>query len=170
MFGLFGKTRNPKASVFEEIFQEQYDYVLRLALNLSGNISDAEDITQEVFIAVDSGLNRFEGKSSLKTWIYRITIRIACRYLSKQKRMDNIDEISESDAGITKEVNTGTQNILTVMLKLPLEQRTLLSLNAIGGLSHQQIADILNVPLGTIGSRLHTARKNLSQLLSQDLS
>ena len=130
-------------------------------------MADAEDITQEVFIAVNNGLSDFEGRSQLKTWIYRIVICVSSRFLSRRKLMDSIDDIAESSFSHSQTTNTDDNNILRVMLKLPLEQRTLISLNAIEGLSHQQVADILNVPVGTIGSRLHTARGNLSALLGK---
>ena len=170
MFVLFStkpKAINHDDLTFKQVFDDYYDYVLRLALNLSGNLADAEDITQEVFIGVNNGLTRFQGKSQLKTWIYRITIRIACRYLSKVKSMDNIDDLKAGATGKAQQPNRAETDVLAIMRKLPLEQRTLISLSAIKGLSHQQIASILNLPAGTIGSRLHTARKNLSQLISQ---
>lgn len=169
MFGLFKKKLESGRSLgqksFEAVFHEHYEYVLRLALNLSGNMADAEDITQEVFIAVNKGLRDFEGRSKLQTWIYRIVIRVSSRYLGRRKLMDSIDERTEHNVRHSQETKSDDSNILKVMLQLPLEQRTLISLSAIEGLSHQQLAEVLNVPVGTIGSRLHTARKNLSELL-----
>ena len=147
---------------FEQVFKQHYNYVFRLAFNLCGNVADAEDIAQEVFLGVNNSLDGFKGKSQLKTWIYRITIRITYRYLSRLKSNESIDEHEIEIESNAPKMDT---SVLKVMLKLPLEQRTIISLIAIEGLSHQQVAEILNVPVGTIGSRLYTARKNLARLL-----
>lgn len=166
LFKSLGRKAHNDVPSFEQVFNEHYDYVVRLAYNLSGNLSDAEDIAQEVFIGVNASLARFEGKSQLRTWIYRIVIRVACRYLSKKTTTVSFDDVKHENDGDGEVPQSDDFDILKLMLKLPLEQRTLISLSAIEGLSHQQIADILNVPVGTIGSRLHTARRQLMKLMT----
>ena len=75
-----------QASEFEALFKEYYAFVFRLAFTLVGSSSEAEDITQEVFIAVLRSLARFKGEAKISTWIYRITMRIAGRHIGKRKR------------------------------------------------------------------------------------
>ena len=74
-----------QASEFVALFKD-YAFVFRLVFTLVGSSSEAEDITQEVFIAVLRSLARFKGEAKISTWIYRITMRIAGRHIGKRKR------------------------------------------------------------------------------------
>ena len=161
---LFAK---PKAEAdFEAIFNEHYQYVMRLAFNLTGSRSEAEDILQEVFIAVLKGLPNFRGEASHATWIYRITVRIAGRHRQKRSPYVALDKHHMDSLVARGEMDVTTRQLLTALHKLPMAQRTLLVLVAMEGMSHQQAAEVLGVPVGTIGSRLHTARKALGTYLS----
>lgn len=67
-----------------EIFSDHYQSVYRLALSLSGNHADAEDIAQEVFVAIIGALPKFRGDAKLSTWIYRIALRVGNRWLARR--------------------------------------------------------------------------------------
>ncbi|RLA05803.1 MAG: hypothetical protein DRQ47_00220 [Gammaproteobacteria bacterium] len=165
--GDFQKLNTQKQKkIIRNIFEDYYPYVYRLSFSLCNNASDAEDIAQDVFIAVINGLPSFRGDAKFSTWVYRITTRIACRHIVKNKHQpltsshtDTLQSESANEPEITH------QQLAKAMNKLSLPLRTVLSLTSIIGLSHQQVADIMGVPVGTIWSRLHSGRKQLAKIL-----
>ena len=143
----------------ERVFEEHYQRVYRLALSLAGNPADAEDIAQEVFVAVIKALPQFRGDAKLSTWIYRITLRVGTRWLARRG----------APAELPPTLRAADQSIpidlVNALRKLPMELRTVILLVAIEGLSHGEAADVLATPVGTVASRLHYARKRLAELL-----
>lgn len=152
-----------QASEFEALFKEYYAFVFRLAFTLVGSSSEAEDITQEVFIAVLRSLARFKGEAKISTWIYRITMRIAGRYIGKRKQTSEMNNEDNDPSEQCSSVGLSISDFNRALEKLTLPQRTLLSLIVIEGLSHKEVAEILGIPAGTVGSRLHRARQELSR-------
>jgi RNA polymerase sigma-70 factor, ECF subfamily len=156
---------------FASVFREHYPYVVRLAANVTGNAELARDIAQDVFIAVFRSLPKFRGESSLRTWIYQITLRTAGRHSVSHKKQPatgldlDFDQIHGSESADT----TATLAEFAAALdKLPLEMRTVVSLVMIEGLSHEEVAGVLGVPVGTVWSRLHNARRKLVAAMSGD--
>jgi RNA polymerase sigma-70 factor, ECF subfamily len=143
--------------------------VFALCLHLTGNVADAEDALQEVFLAIHQGIGRFRGESRLFTWIYRIAIRIALRVKasrpqeSKELKVDPI-ATTEHDPIVAREES---ERVFSALSRLSANHRVVISLFAIEGLSHKEIAAILGVPEGTVWSCLHHARKNLASLLQE---
>jgi RNA polymerase sigma-70 factor (ECF subfamily) len=147
---------------FAAVFRAHYPYALRLATSLTGDRELAQDIAQDVFLAVFRGLGGFRGDSQLRTWIYQITLRMAGRHLSKlKKHAGQAVELDDLPGTVSAEGAAALSELIVALGRLPLDSRTVLSLVAIEGLSHQAVADVLGVPVGTIGSRLHTARRQL---------
>ena len=153
---------------FASVFREHYPYVVRLAASLTGDVDLAKDVAQDVFVAVFKGLPRFRGESSLKTWIYQITLRTAGRHCVKKRKQPaaglalDFDELcggEQADSAAT------LAELVAALDALPLEARTVLSLVAIEGLSHEAAAEVLGVPVGTVWSRLHAARRKLEAAL-----
>jgi RNA polymerase sigma-70 factor (ECF subfamily) len=147
---------------FAAVFRAHYPYALRLAASLTGDREQAKDIAQDVFLAVFKGLEGFRGDSQLRTWIYQITLRTAGRHLSRlEKHACQAMELDDLPGIASAEDAAELVELVVALRRLPLDSRTVLSLVAIEGLSHQAVADVLGVPVGTIGSRLHTARRQL---------
>jgi RNA polymerase sigma-70 factor (ECF subfamily) len=156
---------------FAIVFRDHYPYVVRLAARVTGDAELAKDIAQDVFIAVFRSLPNFRGESSLRTWIYQITLRTAGRHSVRIKKQPatglglHFDQLhgGESADGIAT-----LAEFAAAFDKLPLEARILLTLVAIEGLSHEEAAEVLGVPVGTVGSRLHNARRKLVAAMSGD--
>ena len=152
-----------RQAMMEQVFKQHHPTVYRLAYGLCGNATEAEDIAQEVFIAALKGLANFKGESQLGTWLYRITTRVAGRHMARRSRHqsqgDEIDELPNHDRA---DADIIAKELIHAIAHLSLPLRTVLSLVAIEGLSHQVAADVLGVPVGTIWSRLHSARKQLA--------
>lgn len=147
---------------FADVFRAHYPYALRLAAGLTGDREQAKDIAQDVFLAVFRGLGGFRGDSQLRTWIYQITLRTAGRHLSRlRKHAGQAMELDDLPGMASAEGAAELAELVVALRRLPLDSRTVLSLVVIEGLPHQAVADVLGVPVGTIGSRLHTARRQL---------
>jgi RNA polymerase sigma-70 factor, ECF subfamily len=163
-------------------------YQRKLGRLLSRFIRDAaevEDVTQEAFIKAYRALPSFRGDSAFYTWLYRIGINTAKNYLvAKGRRAPtstefNSEEAENFDDGEQlREVNTpenelmSKQIIATVNLamdELPEELRTAITLREIDGLSYEDIANIMNCPIGTVRSRIFRAREAIADKLRPQL-
>ena len=158
-----------REAAFAELFREFRGAVFALCLHLTGNVTDAEDALQEVFLALHLGIGRFRGECRLFTWIYRIAIRIALRV--KASRPQEPKELKVDPAATRQDdpivAREESERVFSALSRLSADQRVVISLFAIEGLSHKEIATILGVPEGTVWSRLHHARKNLASLLQE---
>lgn len=153
-----------RSGAVAEVFRTFREPVLGLCLHLTGSQADAEDVVQEVFLSVHRALPLFRGESRLSTWIYRIAIRASLEHRARRRITEPLDP---DVAGPREEeghmARDEARRVLMAMDRLSAEHRTVLSLFAIQGLSHKEIADILGVAEGTVWSRLNAARKRLTQ-------
>ena len=152
----------PQSASFNELFREHYPRVLRHAHSLCGHPDDAQDIAQEVFIGVMKNLSGFRGDSDIATWIYRITTRVAGRHLARRSRLADPPPRGEPALANGAEETVLRDELARGLQQLSLPQRTIVSLICIEGLSHQTVADVLGIPIGTVWSRLHAARTKLA--------
>jgi RNA polymerase sigma-70 factor (ECF subfamily) len=156
----------PREEAFDDLFRALREPVLALCLHLAGRRADAEDALQETFLAVHRALPRFRGEARLSTWVYRIAVRAALRARARRRDGPAVDPETpggRSDAEADLEARLEARRLQEAMARLPAEHRVVLSLFALEGLSHRQIAEVLGVPEGTVWSRLHAARRRLSE-------
>ena len=166
-----------------ELVAEHQRMVYHLALHMLGDHDEALDLSQEVFLNVFRTIGRFRGQSALKTWIYRIVINQARnrqrwwkrRHRSEQVSLDerlevegNLPPASDADDPHRlfgqKELAT---RIWDALARLPFDQRTVVVLREIDGLSYDEIAYSLDVAVGTVKSRLTRARAALRSQLRE---
>jgi len=146
----------------DRLFRELREPLHAVCLHLTGRRADAEDAVQEVFVAVHRGIPEFRGASRLTTWVYRIALRAAFRARARDREGERLDPDTASGGGEAEMVSRDeARHIVAAMARLPAGPRAVLSLFAIEGLSHREIADILGIPEGTVWSRLHAARRML---------
>ncbi|MDP1896547.1 MAG: RNA polymerase sigma factor RpoE, partial [Sulfurimicrobium sp.] len=140
-----------------------------------------EDVSQEAFIKAYRALPSFRGDSAFYTWLYRIGINTAKNYLVAQgRRAPTITEYSPEDAenfedgGELRDINTPEHELMTkqigqtvnsAMAALPEELRTAITLREIEGLSYEEIAEVMNCPIGTVRSRIFRAREAVAEKL-----
>jgi len=151
--------------------------VFQLALHLLGDRQEALDLSQEVFLKVFRTLRQFRGQSTLRTWIYRIVVNQASnrqrwwrrRHRSKQVGLDDLpnERIALSDVRswtqpdkLLQQSET-QQRVWNALNVLPFDQRAVIVLREIDGLSYEEIATSLEVAVGTVKSRLARAREGL---------
>jgi RNA polymerase sigma factor (sigma-70 family) len=169
------KLRNGEANEFKKLTLMLSAKVLNLAYHLTGNKEDAEDITQEVFIAVFKGLPNFKGASEISTWIYSITVnkcKEKIRRELRQKRkgihvqLEKVDfylSAQNADGGIIQhEEETKMRNILQ---RIPENQRIAFTMFAMDEFSYLEIAEAMNVSISAVESLLFRARVNLKKII-----
>ncbi len=146
--------------------------VYRTALGITGDTEAAADLLQEVFLRVHRAAERIDPERPLEPWLYRVTTNLACTWVKRQRWMRPIEEIAEWLAGDSRHSpaqvaeNTETsQQIKQAITALPLSQRTVIVMYYINDLSLQNISEVLDVPVGTVKSRLHYGRQALKRQL-----
>lgn len=160
-------------------------YQRKLARLISQFIRDSgevEDVTQEAFIKAYRALPSFRGDSAFYTWLYRIGINTAKNFLVSQsrraptntQRFDSEDAENFEEGGNLRELNTPESELMSKQIaqtvnmtldELPEELRTAIILREIEGLSYEEIASVMNCPIGTVRSRIFRAREAISEKL-----
>jgi RNA polymerase sigma-70 factor (ECF subfamily) len=149
---------------FDQVYADCHRHVHALCLNLLGNRADAEDAFQETFIAVARALPSFRGESSVTTWVHRIAIRVALKLRARRPVAVELDDATP--ASNPRADHAETDAMSRALASLSFEHRLVMSLFAVAGLTHAEIAETLGVPEGTVWSRLHHAKKQLGALLA----
>ncbi len=158
------------SAAFEMIYRHYAGMVYRVAIRVTRNVEDAQEVTQQVFLAAHRHLGNFAGKSSLKTWLYRITMNCSLNAIKGKRQhevaweegfdpQDTRDDLREN---IAKEARL--DEISRLLGNLSADHRACLVLRAQEGLSYEQIAHALNINLNTVRSRLKRARQTLVDL------
>lgn len=163
-------------TAFEEIYREHAEMVYNLALRLAADPDLASDLSQEVFLRVYRHLGKFRGRSSLKTWIYRITIN-HCRSRLARRRvptrsLDGDESLAErvADPGRGPEERAMADDagrvLEAALAKLPVPFREAVVLRDLEGLAYEEIAHVLGTRIGTVRSRIARGRRALRELLA----
>lgn len=142
---------------------------------------EVEDISQEVFVKAYRAIGGFRGDSAFYTWLYRIAINTAKNHLVAQSRRPPNTDVEAQDAELTeagynlREVGTPESNLLSRELaqrvvnavrELPEELRTAITLRELEGLSYEEIATVMDCPIGTVRSRIFRARDAIDRQLA----
>lgn len=158
---------------WEAIVEEHSARVYRLAYRLCGNQQDAEDLTQEVFIRVFKSLHRFE-PGTFEGWLHRITTNLFLDGARRRQRIrfDSLGEVAaerlESHTPPPGELMADSDldhDIEAALAALPPDFRACVVLCDIEGLSYEEIAEVLDVKIGTVRSRIHRGRAQLREAL-----
>lgn len=175
-------------AAFREMVRLHEQRVFNLVFRMLGNREEAEDLAQEVFVTVFKSIDSFRGDCKLSTWIYRIAVnhcKNRYKYLSRRmyrssKPLDDVSEreMAGRDGGPTHSLQAQISEPDKLLMGLQLEeaiqkeiagldeeQRLLVVLRDVQGLSYQEIATITQLPEGTVKSRLHRARMMLKDRL-----
>lgn len=176
---LVDRCRQGDGEAFSRLVALHERMVFSLALRLLGDVEEARDLSQEVFLQVYRHLSRFEGRSSLKTWIYRIVVnqsRNRQRWWRRRRKERScpLEALTPADeARASASVAAGedpfdrvsreerARRVQLALLELPFHQRTILVLREVEGLSCDAIGATLGLPEGTVKSRLSRAREAL---------
>ena len=171
---LVDRVRRGDPRAFEELVIANQHRVFGVALRMLRNRAEAEEVAQEVFLRVHRALDDFRGEAKLSTWLYAIASRLCLnRLASGERRMAREGEESlerlRADADPAAHVERGELEaaLRRAIDELPDERRIVVVLRDLDGLSYEEIAAALELPLGTVRSRLHRARMDLKEKLER---
>lgn len=160
--------------LFHELYQTHHRRVYSLCLRMSHDISEAEDLTQEVFVLLFRKVGSFRGDSAFTTWLHRLTVNHVLMHFRKHKRRLRSEQLTENGempvpgAAANKRTNIVDRILLSeVMAKLPNGYREAVILHDIHGFEHKEIARRKGRTEGTSKSQLHKARVTLRALITQ---
>jgi RNA polymerase sigma-70 factor, ECF subfamily len=156
-----------------EVFDEHAAYVWRALRHLGVPESEADDLCQEVFVVVHRRLASFEGRSSLRTWLYGICLRVASDYRRRARvryerpAADPARDLAEPVGFAPDERAQARAELLALLDGLDEDKREVLVLYEIEGVAMMEVAEIVGCPLQTAYSRLHAARAKLVDLAKE---
>ncbi|GAB4459137.1 MAG: RNA polymerase sigma factor [Bacteroidales bacterium] len=159
----------------EVLYKSFYGKMLTVCMRYSKNKEEAYDILQEGFVKVFNKLKNFEKKGSLEGWIRRIMANTAIDHIRKKKgfylssdelfEMDNLVDDSNDESELDELVQMKADVIITFVQKLSPAYRTVFNMYVIENMTHQEIADYLNISVGTSKSNLAKAKNNLKEMV-----
>ena len=172
---LVEQARHGDSNAFGDLVRLHYPGVVRVVFRLCGDARLAEDMAQEAFLRAWINLSSFHPQSSIRNWFYRIAVNAALDVLRRRPEETLEDEATQMlpDQKTSPEVamieKEGMTQVQQAIQSLPEAARSVLILREYGELSYQEIANVLNVPVGTVMSRLNYARNRLRELLRVEL-
>jgi RNA polymerase sigma factor (sigma-70 family) len=171
--GILKLYKRNKHQGLELLYERYKKYVYTIAFHYTGNQEDALDLTQEVFIAIFKSLDTFKESFSLLPWVKRITINKCLNFNRDKKVAVPLEE--ELDLPSSRE-NTESgvfyrdtrESLIRAINKLPANERLAIILRHMKNMKYEEIAKVMNLPLGTVKTYLHKARKSLKKSMTED--
>lgn len=172
--------------IFEDVYESYADRILNLAYRFTGNEDTARDLTQDVFVKVYENLHKFEHKSHVFTWIYRIAVNHFTNYLKKEKRHNWVSLMDHkvSDLFRKGEIDPGysagaappssqqkmesaerAEIVWAVIQTLPPKYRVPLVLHHYEGMAYKDVAAVMGISMSAVEARIHRAKKRLIEKL-----
>ncbi|MCG9128296.1 sigma-70 family RNA polymerase sigma factor [Candidatus Poribacteria bacterium] len=176
---LVHKTIEGDVEAFNELVSRHNARIYGLSVKMLGNVEDAEDATQETFMQAYKSIHTFRFQSKFGTWLYQVAVNTCKQHLRKAKNQEKFVQNYTEEAvihGMTDKrqiperqvVKTEQQaQVHAAIDLLPPKQREVVTLHYLHHLKYKEIAEILNCSVGTVGSRLNLAMKNLKRKLSR---
>lgn len=178
------------SAAFRELFDKYHRRAFAVAMGVVKNQDDALDAVQEAFVKVHKNIDKFHGNSSFYTWLYRIVMNVSIDHVRKKSRRKTLDfderalhEESEvaGDGALVPNLSNANPGkaalrrelggaIQTALAELPEHHRAVIVLREIEGMSYEEMAEALEVPKGTVMSRLFHARKKMQAALAPYLA
>ncbi len=182
---LVARARGGDMGAYDGLIRRYQERIYATVYHMTSNHEDANDLTQESFIKAYQALKSFKGGSSFYTWIYRIAVNKTINFLKQRKNhvsmsLNDLDFNAEHDPDLVALVSDNTprrdvgltelaEKLNAAMQKLSEHHRLVVTLHDVQGLSHEEIAKIMDCNVGTVRSRLFYARQQLQAYLSDYL-
>ena len=182
---LVKRARKGDLGAYDQLVQRYQERVYATIYHMTSNHEDANDLAQEAFIKGFQALKSFKGGSSFYTWVYRIAVNKTINFLKQRKNrtqmsLNDLDFNAEHDPDLVALISDKTprreaglaelqEKLNEAMQKLSEPHRLVVTLHDVQGLSHEEIAKIMDCNIGTVRSRLFYARQQLQGFLSDYL-
>ncbi|MFN0213907.1 MAG: RNA polymerase sigma factor [Saprospiraceae bacterium] len=158
----------------KQFFERYKGKMFALCLRYANSREDAEDVLQEGFIKVFRDLNQYTGAGNFEGWVRKVFVNTALQQLQKQKRNFSLVELDGQDFPDESEPfepeETPAKNMIQILQQLPPGFRTVFNLHVLEGYSHPEIAEILDISVGTSKSQLLRAKAFFRKLLENSLT
>ncbi len=172
---LVRQIRAGDVAALETLLRRHLPQVSAICRRICLNQADAEDATQEALIAIAKGAPGFDGRSSLRTWVHRVTTNACLDELRRiRRRPVPTDQVSEraasdqTDPGAQVEGSAVRKELRAALESMPIEFRAAVVLRDVGDLEYAEIADILEVKVGTVKSRIARGRALLADIVTPE--
>jgi RNA polymerase sigma-70 factor (ECF subfamily) len=177
---LIARAKEGEMEAFEQLVREYQQSIYYLCRRMTGVHQSADDLSQETFIKAYISLNQFKDEMNFSSWLRRIAINNSLNYLKSYRREELLGErensITENASSTLQELPQETllrnrleQKFRKALDALPADQKTVFILRFYENLSYKDISQMLNLPDGTVMSRLYRARKKLRTLMADHL-
>src|SRR5512140_764872 len=182
---LVKRARQGDLSAYDDLVRRYQERIYATIYHMTANHEDANDLAQEAFIKAFQALKSFKGGSSFYTWVYRIAVNKTINFLKQRKNkvhmsLNDLDFNAEHDPDLVALISDKTprrevsltelqEKLNIAMQKLSEPHRLVVTLHDVQGLSHEEVAKIMDCNVGTVRSRLFYARQQLQAYLSDYL-
>jgi RNA polymerase sigma-70 factor (ECF subfamily) len=176
---LIEQTLAGDSAAFGRLVRKYQDRLYNTMVHVVGRGDDAMDVVQDAFVQAFVKLDSFKQNAAFYTWLYRIAFNVASTYRRKRKPTLSVDRVREASGEEPIEPGIGPadkmeqdercRQVRAAIAGLTEEHRTVIVLREIDGCCYETIAEILDLPVGTVRSRLHRARLQLKELLREVL-
>ena len=179
---LIRRAQRGDADAFEQLLLEHQKNVYNLCYRMAGNPDDAMDLSQETFLRAWRCLDQYQFASAFSTWLYRLCSNICIDFLRRRRRQQTEPLTFEDADGEEQtyavpdaqplpeeqvELKLTRETLAAAMAQLLPEHRAVLQLRVVNEMSYEQIADVLDIQIGTVKSRLSRARNQLKKILER---
>ena len=179
---LIRRAQRGDADAFEQLLLEHQKNVYNLCYRMAGNPDDAMDLSQETFLRAWRCLDQYQFASAFSTWLYRLCSNICIDFLRRRRRQQTVPLTFEDADGEEQtyavpdaqplpeeqvELKLTREILQAAMAQLLPEHRAVLQLRVVNEMSYEQIADVLEIQIGTVKSRLSRARNQLKKILER---
>ena len=179
---LIRRAQHGAADAFEQLLLEHQKNVYTLCYRMAGNPDDAMDLSQETFLRAWRCLDQYQFASAFSTWLYRLCSNICIDFLRRRRRQQTVPLTFEDADGEEQtyavpdaqplpeeqvELKLTRETLAAAMAQLLPEHRAVLQLRVVNEMSYEQIADVLDIQIGTVKSRLSRARNQLKKILER---
>jgi RNA polymerase sigma-70 factor (ECF subfamily) len=171
---LVERCRRGEVGAFEELVDRYKNLVFAMITRTLPDRSQTEDLAQDVFLRIHRGLPYFRGEARLSTWIYRIVVNVCT-----QDRGRGMSSVSLDDANARVSTPAAADRhaddlelrdrLEKAIAQLPAQYRLLIAAHYLRGVQYEELAEAMNMPLGTVKTQLHRAKRQLRMLLETDL-
>lgn len=177
---LIDETLSGRTTAFGELVQKYQDRLYNTMVHAIGSREDALDVVQDAFVQAFIKLESFRGRSAFYTWLYRIAFNVSASQRRRRRPVASVDQAREEGGEEPVDSNLGPlenlereercRQVRQALAALSEEHRSVLVLREIDGCCYETIAEILELPVGTVRSRLHRARLQLRDELKEVLT
>jgi len=182
---LVKRVRDGDLTAYDELVRRYQERIYATVYHMTSNHEDANDLAQEAFIKAFQAIKSFKGGSSFYTWVYRIAVNKTINFLKQRKNkaqmsLDDLDFNAEHDPDLVALVSEKTprrevvlkelqEKLNAAMQRLSEPHRLVVTLHDVQGMSHDEVAKVMDCNIGTVRSRLFYARQQLQAYLSDYL-